>query len=94
MVSNSPKRREKTGDGELEAGNAETQGHSLGCEGKDTDGEGARRMQDQASQPSLQASEPLPGVSILCGPGVEAVFSERVEVVGEGPGGQGKHFKY
>ena len=61
MVSNSPKRREKTGDGELEAGNAETQGHSLGCEGKDTDGEGARRMQDQASQPSLQASEPLPG---------------------------------
>lgn len=65
MVSNSPKQREKTGDGELEAGNAETQGHSLGCEGKDTDGEGARRMQDQASQPSLQVSEPLPGVSIL-----------------------------
>lgn len=35
-------------------------GRTLGCKG-----EGARRRQDQASRPSLQMSELLPGVSIL-----------------------------
>lgn len=36
MVSNSPKLREKTGDGELDAGKAEPRSHSLGCKGEDT----------------------------------------------------------